>query len=59
MPADDPAAIVGALRRLVAGELVPPEPGASDAYAYPSVAERLAEVAEEAVAGRASGRPPR
>jgi glycosyltransferase involved in cell wall biosynthesis len=60
VPADDVAAIVGALRRLVAGELTAPEPGASSAYSYPSVAERMAEVAEAAVASpRRSGDPPR
>jgi glycosyltransferase involved in cell wall biosynthesis len=59
VPADDVAAIVGVLRRLVAGELAAPEPGVGDAYSYPSVAERLAEVAEAAVAAHASGRSPR
>jgi glycosyltransferase involved in cell wall biosynthesis len=59
VPADDVAAIVGALRRLVAGELAAPEPGVGGAYSYPSVAERLAEVAEAAVAAHASGRSPR
>jgi len=38
VPADDVAAIVGALRRLAARELDAPEPGASGAYSYPSVA---------------------
>jgi glycosyltransferase involved in cell wall biosynthesis len=52
VPADDVAAIVGALRRLVAGGLTPPAPGVSGAYSYPSVAERMAEVAEAAVASR-------
>jgi glycosyltransferase involved in cell wall biosynthesis len=59
VPADDVAAIVGALRRLVVGELTPPKPGTSSAYSYPSVAERLAEVAEAAVASRRSDGPPR
>jgi glycosyltransferase involved in cell wall biosynthesis len=59
VPADDGAAIVAALRRLVAGELAPPTPGASSAYSYPSVAERLAEAAEAAVASRSSDGPPR
>jgi len=58
--ADDAAAIVGALRHLVAGVLTAPEPGASSAYSYPSVAERMAEVAEAAVASpRRSGDSPR
>ena len=52
VPADDVAAILGALRRLVAGGLTPPEPGVISAYSYPSVAERMAEVAEAAVASR-------
>jgi glycosyltransferase involved in cell wall biosynthesis len=52
VPADDVAAILGALRRLVASELTPPEPGASSDYSYPSVAERMAEVAEAAVGSR-------
>jgi glycosyltransferase involved in cell wall biosynthesis len=59
VPADDVAAIVGALRRLVAGELKAPEPGVSSAYSYPSVAQRMAEVAEAAVAARRSDGPPR
>jgi glycosyltransferase involved in cell wall biosynthesis len=50
VPADDVAAIVQALRRLAAGELQAPAPGVSGAYSYPSVAERLAEVAEGAAA---------
>ncbi len=57
VPADDVAAIVGALRSLAAGELQAPEPEVSGAYSYPSVAERLAEVAEGAVAARARRRP--
>lgn len=58
VPADDVAAIVGALRRLAAGELEAPEPGVSGAYSYPSVAERLAEVAEGAVASARARRSP-
>jgi glycosyltransferase involved in cell wall biosynthesis len=58
VPADDVAAIVEALRRLAAGELDAPEPGVSGAYSYPSVAERLAEVAEVAVASARARRSP-
>ncbi len=58
VPANDVAAIVGALRRLAAGELEAPEPGVSGAYSYPSVAERLAEVAEGAVASARARRSP-
>ena len=58
VPADDVAAIVGALRRLAAGELEAPRQGASDAYSYPAVAERMAEVAEGAVASARARRPP-
>jgi glycosyltransferase involved in cell wall biosynthesis len=57
VPADDVAAIVGALRRLVAGELEAPEREASSTYSYPSVAERLAEVVEGAVASARSPYP--
>jgi glycosyltransferase involved in cell wall biosynthesis len=49
VPSDDVAAIVGALRRVAAGELQPPDPSARQAYSYPSVAEQMADVAEEAV----------
>lgn len=48
VPADDPEAIVAALRRVVAGELEPPDPDARERYSYPRVAERMAEVAERA-----------
>jgi glycosyltransferase involved in cell wall biosynthesis len=58
VPADDVAAIVGALRRLAAGELDASEPGVSGAYSYPSVAERLAEVAKGAVASARARRSP-
>jgi glycosyltransferase involved in cell wall biosynthesis len=56
--ADDVAAIVGALRRLAAGELEAPEPAARGAYSYPSVAERMAEVAQGAVASARARRSP-
>ena len=46
VPSDDPAAIVGALRRLVAGDVPPSDPAARERYSYPSVAERMAAVAE-------------
>jgi hypothetical protein len=45
VPADDPNGIAEALHRLVAGELKPPDPAARERYAYPRVAERMAEVA--------------
>ena len=47
VPADDLAAIVGALRRLVAGEIPPPDPEARERYSYPRVAERMAAVAQQ------------
>jgi glycosyltransferase involved in cell wall biosynthesis len=52
VPADDVPAIAGALRRLAAGELRPPDPAARERYSYPSVAEKMAVVAERAT-GRA------
>jgi glycosyltransferase involved in cell wall biosynthesis len=52
VPADDVAAIVGALRRLASGELEAPKAGAAGAFSYPSPAERMAEAAEAAVASR-------
>ncbi len=48
VPSDDVPAIVGALRRVAAGELEPPDPSARQAYSYPSVAEQMAEVAKSA-----------
>jgi hypothetical protein len=39
--ADDPAAIAGALARLAAGELRPPDPEASRRYRYPAAAEAM------------------
>jgi glycosyltransferase involved in cell wall biosynthesis len=48
--ADDPLAIVEALRRLVAGDVPPPDPAARERYSYPGVAERMAAVAQGAVA---------
>jgi glycosyltransferase involved in cell wall biosynthesis len=59
VPADDVAAIVAALRRVVAGELRPPDATAREAYSYPAVAERMARVVEGAVAvRRGSDGPP-
>jgi glycosyltransferase involved in cell wall biosynthesis len=58
VPADDVAAIVEALRRVVAGELQPPSATARQAYSYPAAAERLAEVAEGAVASARARRSP-
>jgi glycosyltransferase involved in cell wall biosynthesis len=58
VPADDVAAIVEALRRVVAGELRPPNATARLAYSYPAAAERLAEVAEDAVASARPRRSP-
>ena len=58
VPADDVAAIVEALRRVVAGELRPPNAIARQAYSYPAAAERLAEVAEGAVASARPRRSP-
>ena len=46
VPADDPEAIVGALVRLVAGEVPPSDPAARERYSYPGVAERMAAVAQ-------------
>jgi glycosyltransferase involved in cell wall biosynthesis len=58
VPADDVAAIVEALRRVVAGEVRPPNATARQAYSYPAAAERLAEVAEDAVASARARRSP-
>ena len=49
VPAHDVAAIARALRRLVAGGLRPPDPTAREAYSYPDVARRMAEVAQDAM----------
>jgi glycosyltransferase involved in cell wall biosynthesis len=54
VPADDVPAIVDALRKAAAGELRAPDPEARAAYSYPAPAERMAEAAEAAVAGRRS-----
>ena len=58
VPADNVTAIVEALRRVVAGELGPPNATARQAYSYPAAAERLAEVAEGAVASARARRSP-
>ncbi len=47
--ADDPQAIVDALRRLVAGDLPPPDPDARECYSYPAVAELMAAAAQGAI----------
>jgi glycosyltransferase involved in cell wall biosynthesis len=46
VPADDPEPIVGALLRLVAGEVAPSDPAARERYSYPRVAEQMAELAK-------------
>jgi glycosyltransferase involved in cell wall biosynthesis len=56
--ADDVAAIVGALRRLAAGELQAAQSGIGGAYSYPFLAERMAEVAEGAMASARRRRSP-
>jgi glycosyltransferase involved in cell wall biosynthesis len=53
VPADDPAAIVEALLRLVAGDVPPPDRAARERYSYPAVAERMAAVAQGATSGSA------
>ena len=58
VPADEVAPIVQALRRVVAGELRAPSASARRAYSYPGIAERMAEVAEGAVASARARRPP-
>jgi len=49
---DDVAAIIEALRRLVAGEIKAPDPDAVALYKYPGPAGRMAEIAERAIAAR-------
>jgi glycosyltransferase involved in cell wall biosynthesis len=51
---DDVEAIAGALRRLAAGEIEPPDPDRLRDYSYPALAERMAEVVEDAIARSAS-----
>jgi glycosyltransferase involved in cell wall biosynthesis len=48
--ADDVGAIMDVLRRLARGETEPPDPARFRDYTYPSVAERMAEVVEGAIA---------
>jgi glycosyltransferase involved in cell wall biosynthesis len=57
VPADDVPAIVRALRRVAAGELRAPDPGAREAYAYPAAAERMAAAIEAAIEARRGGAP--
>jgi glycosyltransferase involved in cell wall biosynthesis len=51
-PSDDASAIADSLRRLVAGEVRALDPAAVTAYSYPRPAERMAGIAERAVAAR-------
>jgi glycosyltransferase involved in cell wall biosynthesis len=51
---DDVGAITEALRRLAAGEIEPPDPARLRDYSYPALAERMAEVVEEAIAASPS-----
>jgi glycosyltransferase involved in cell wall biosynthesis len=51
--ADDVPAIAAALRGLVAGGLRPPNREAQRQYAYPAVAERMADAVERAISRRA------
>jgi glycosyltransferase involved in cell wall biosynthesis len=46
---NDPAAIRGALGRLVAGQLSAPDPDALRPYTYPAAAQRMADAVETAV----------
>jgi glycosyltransferase involved in cell wall biosynthesis len=52
VPANDVAAIREALQRLVKGQIPRPDPAAIGAYSYPAPAQRMAQVAEAAVAAR-------
>jgi glycosyltransferase involved in cell wall biosynthesis len=54
VPSDDPPAIADSLRRLVAGEVRTLDAAAVTAYTYPRPAERMAEIAERAVAAARS-----
>jgi glycosyltransferase involved in cell wall biosynthesis len=54
VPADDPAAIAAALRRVALGELEPPPVEAVAPYTYPTPAERMA-AAVEGVIGSSAG----
>jgi glycosyltransferase involved in cell wall biosynthesis len=59
VPSSDVAAIKGALRRLAAGELSPPDPEALTPYTYPAAAERMAAAVRVAISGARSRRRPR
>jgi glycosyltransferase involved in cell wall biosynthesis len=48
-PADDPGAILKALRRLARDELPPSDSSAAAEFAYPAPAERMAEAARSAI----------
>jgi len=52
VPSGDVAAIKGALRRVVAGELSPPDPRALTPYTYPAAADRMAGAVERAISSR-------
>jgi glycosyltransferase involved in cell wall biosynthesis len=54
VPSGDVAAIKGALRRVVAGELSLPDPRALTPYTYPAAAERMAVAVERAISSRRS-----
>jgi glycosyltransferase involved in cell wall biosynthesis len=49
VPSNDPAAIRGALQRLVDGELDAPDPDALRPYTYPAAAQRMADAVEAAI----------
>jgi glycosyltransferase involved in cell wall biosynthesis len=53
-PADDPAAIAAALKRVADGQLERTPPDAVAAYTYPAPAERMAGAVEAAVSRRAA-----
>ena len=52
VPSDDATAIAAALRRLVAGEVSPPDPDALRPYTDPAATERMADAVEAAIARR-------
>jgi glycosyltransferase involved in cell wall biosynthesis len=56
VPSSDVAAIRGALRRLAAGELSPPDPQALAPYTYPAAAARMTAAVESAISGPRSRR---
>jgi glycosyltransferase involved in cell wall biosynthesis len=54
--ADDPEAILEALRRVAGGELRPPDPRVVAEFAYPAPAERMAAAARSAIEAAHAGR---